>query len=287
MRGRNFCLLSLLVLLAALASELSARGYTDAKPLRFDLYHDYLIVARGSVGSQNSLNFLVDTGTNPSVLDRRVAQKLHLQERPSILAGINGRVQAGQATVPSLQFGPIRRENVNMVVTDLSFFSKAIPVPIDGVIGLDIVGQIPFEIDYSASRITFGTVPALKNSLPLEVRGGLAIVSADLNHLSTRLVLDTAASALILFAPPTPAMVSRVNAAAVQQSSSRMGEFERKPVQLRSLSLGQTELREQPAFVVQKRWAGVEEFDGLMSPALLGITRLAVDTQRGVVEFNR
>ena len=27
--------------------------------------------------------------------------------------------------------------------------------------------------------------------------------------------------------------------------------------------------------------------DGLMSPALLGITRLAVDTRRGVVEFSR
>jgi hypothetical protein len=286
MRGRNFCLLSLLMLLA-LAIELPARGYTDAKPLRFDLYHDYLIVARGSVGSQKGLNFLVDTGANPSVLDRRVAQKLHLQERPSILAGINGRVQAGQATVPSLQFGPIRRENVNMVVADLSFFSKAIPVPIDGVIGLDVVGQTPFEIDYAASQISFGLIPSLKNSLPLELRGGLPIVTAELNHLSTHLVLDTAASALIVFAPQTPATVSRVNATAVQQSSSRMGEFERKPVQLGSLTLGQMELRGQPAFLLQKPWDRNEDFDGLMSPALLGITRLAIDAQRGVVEFSR
>jgi Aspartyl protease len=286
MRGRNFCLLSLLTLLA-LASELPARGYTDAKPLRFDLYHDYLIVARGAVGSQKGLNFLVDTGTNPSVLDRRVAQKLHLQERPSILAGINGRVQAGQATVPTLQFGPIRRENVNMVVADLSFFSKAIPVPIDGVIGLDVVGQTPFEIDYAASQISFGPIPSLKNSLPLELRGGLPIVSAELNHLSTHLVLDTAASALIVFAPQTPAMVSRVNATAVQQSSSRMGEFERKPVQLGSLTLGQMELRGQPAFLLQEPWDRNGDFDGLMSPALLGITRLAIDAQRGVVEFSR
>jgi Aspartyl protease len=286
MRGRNFCLLSLLMMLA-LAVEPPARGYTEGKPLRFDLYRDYLIVARGSVGSQNELNFLVDTGTNPSVLDRRVAQKLHLQERPSILAGINGQVQAGQATVPSLQFGPIRRENVSMVVADLSFFSKAIPVPIDGVMGLDVVGQTPFEIDYAASQISFGPIPSLKNSVPLELRGGLPIVTAELNHLSTHLVLDTAASALIVFAPQTPAMVSRVNATAVQQSSSRMGEFERKPVQLGSLTLGQMELRGQPAFLVQNPWEGKEEFNGLMSPALLGITRLAIDVPRGIVEFSR
>jgi predicted aspartyl protease len=286
MRGRNFCLLSLLVLMA-LAVEPPARGYTDAKPLRFDLYRDYLIVARGSVGSQNDLNFLVDTGTNPSVLDRRVAQKLHLQERPSILAGINGRVQAGLATVPSLQFGPIRRDNFGVVVEDLSFFSKVIPVRIDGVIGLDVVGQDPFEIDYTASRIRFGPIPSLKNSLPLELRGGLAIITAGADHLSAHLLLDTAASALILFETQAPATVSRVNTTAVQQSSSRMGEIERKQVLLNSLTLGQMELRRQPAFLVQNPWDGTEDFDGLMSPALLGITRLAVDVRRGVLEFNR
>ena len=82
-------------------------------------------------------------------------------------------------------------------------------------------------------------------------------------------------------------MVSRVKATAVQQSSSRMGEFDRKQVLLNSLTLGQMELRWQPAFLVQNPWEGREDFNGLMSPALLGITRLAVDTRRGVVEFSR
>jgi predicted aspartyl protease len=286
MRGRNFCLLSLLMLLA-LAVEAPARGYTDGKPLRFDLYRDYLIVARGSVGSQKDLNFLVDTGANPTILDRRVAQKLHLQEEPGVLAGINGRVQAGLATVPSLQFGPIRRDNLGVVVEDLSFFSKAIPVRIDGVIGLDVVGEIPFEIDYAASRILFGPIPSLKNSLPLEIRGGLPIVTAEVDHLSAHLVLDTGASSLILFAPKGPALVSQVKASDIQKSSTTMGEFERKPVPLGSLMLGQAEFRRQPAFLAQSRLDGTEDFDGLMSPALLGITKLAIDVQRGVFEFNR
>jgi predicted aspartyl protease len=286
MRGRNFCLLSLLILLA-LAVEPPARGYTDGKPLRFDLYRDYLIVARGSVGSQKDLNFLLDTGANPTVLDRRVVQKLHLQEVPGVLAGINGRVQAGRATVPSLQFGPNRRDNFGVVVEDLSFFSKALPVRIDGVIGLDVVGQSPFEIDYAAGRILFGSIPSLKNSLPLELRGILPIVTAEVDHLSVHLVLDTGASSLILFAPKGPAMISRVKANDVQKSSSMMGEFERNPVRLGSLTLGQAEFRRQPAFLVQSRWDGTEDFDGLMSPALLGITQLVIDVRRGVFEFNR
>jgi predicted aspartyl protease len=286
MRAHNFCLLSLLLLLA-LAVEPPARGYTDGKPLRFDLYRDYLIVARGSVGSEKNLNFLVDTGANPTVLDRRVAQKLHLQEQAGILTGINGRVQAGLATVPSLQFGPIRRDNFDVVVEDLSFFAKAVPVRIDGVIGLDVVGQIPFEIDYAANRILFGPIPSLKNSLPLEIRGGLPIITAEVDHLSAHLVLDTGASSLILFAPKGPALISKVKVTDIQKSSSTMGEFERKPVPLGSLTLGQAEFRRQPAFLAQNRLDGAEDFDGLMSPALLGITKLAIDVQRGVFEFNR
>jgi predicted aspartyl protease len=284
MRGRNFCLLSLLMLVA-LAVEPSARGYTDGKPLRFDLYRGYLIVARGSVGSQKGLNFLLDTGANPTVLDRRVAQKLHLQEAPGVLAGISGRVQAGLATVPSLQFGPIRRDNFSVVVEDLSFFSKAIPVRIDGVIGLDVVGQDPFEIDYAASRLVFGPVPMLKYSVPLELRGELPIVTAEVDHLSAHLVLDTGASSVILFAPKGPATISRVSE--IQKSSSMMGEFERNPVQLRSLMLGQVEFRRQPGFLVQNRWGGTRDFDGLLSPGVLGFTQLVIDVRRGVVEFNR
>jgi predicted aspartyl protease len=286
MRGRSLCLLSLPILLA-MAVEPLARGYTEGKPLRFDIYRGYLIVARGSAGPQKDLNFLLDTGANPTVLDRRVAQKLHLQEAPGVLAGVNGRVQAGQATVPSLQFGPIRKDNFAVVVEDLSFLSEAIPVRIDGVIGFDLVGQEPFEIDYTASRILFGSIPSLKNSLPLELRGELPIVSAEVDHLSAHLVLDTGASSLILFAPKGPAMISRVKASDVQKSSSMMGEFERKPVQLGSLTLGQVEFRRQPAFLVQSRWDGTRDFDGLMSPALLGITKLVIDLRRGVVEFDR
>jgi Aspartyl protease len=110
------------------------------------------------------------------------------------------------------------------------------------------------------------------------------MVTAELNDVSARLLLDTGASSLILFGK-TPLSLSPVSA--VEHSSNRMGQFERKQVMLSSLRLGQTEFRQQPAFLVQSRGDGTADFDGLMSPALLGITRLVIDVGRGVVEFNR
>jgi Aspartyl protease len=284
MRGRNTWLLVLLILLAV-AGVPTANGYTKGPEVSFDLYHDYLIVVRGSAGPVKGLNFLLDTGANPTILDRRLARSLHLDELPGLLAGVNGTVAAGKATVPSLQLGPMRRDNLSVVVEDLSFFYKALPVRIDAVIGLDVIGQSPFEIDYGAREIHFGSTPHLKNALPLQMKRGLPLVDVQLDQTSARLVLDTGASSLILFEPRPPS-ASPVKISAVQQSSHTMGEFAGKTVWLH-MRLGQAEFSREPAVLVRSRPETADDFDGLVSPALLGITKIAIDLNQGVFAFSR
>jgi predicted aspartyl protease len=286
MRGRNNWLLVLLILLAV-AGVPAASGYTKSPELRFDLYHDYLIVVRGSAGPVKGLNFLLDTGASPTILDRQLARSLHLDELPGLLAGVNGTVAAGRAIVPSLQLGPMRRDNLPVVVEDLSFFYKALPVHIDAVIGLDVVGQSAFEIDYGAREIHFGPIPSLKNALPLQMKRGLPLVDVQLDQTSAQMVLDTGASSLILFAPRTPSVGSPVRISAVQQSSHAMGEFAGKTVSLHSLRLGQAEFRREPAVLVRSRPETADDFDGLVSPSLLGITKIAIDLDQGVFAFSR
>jgi predicted aspartyl protease len=286
MRGRNTSL-SVLLILLVVAGVPAASGYTKSPEIRFDLYRDYLIVVQGSAGPVKGLNFLLDTGASPTILDRRLARSLHLSERPGLLAGVNGTVAAGQAIVSSLQLGPMRRDNLPVVVEDLSFFCKALPVQIDAVIGLDVIGQSPFEIDYGAREIRFGPTPSLKNALPLQMKRGLPLVDVQLDQSSAKLVLDTGASSLILFAPRTPGAASPVRINAVQQSSKTMGEFAGKTVRLHSLRLGQAEFRREPAVLVPNRPETTDDFDGLVSPALLGITKIAIDLDQGVFAFSR
>jgi hypothetical protein len=244
-------------------------------------------VVRGSAGPEKDLNFLLDTGVSNTVMDRRLAQKLRLVELPGVLAGINGRVAAGRAIAPSLQVGPTRRDDLPVVIEDLSFFQKALPVRIDAVIGLDVVGHGAFEIDYRSRQLNFGPLPSLKDSVRLRMSGGLPFVDAELNQTSVHLILDTGASSLILFGPKTPTPASPVKISAVLQSSNTMGQFDGKSLWVRSLRLGQVEFQREPAFLVQSHPDATKDFDGLVSPALLGITKVAIDLDQGVVAFSR
>jgi predicted aspartyl protease len=253
----------------------------------FDLYRGYLIVVRASAGPLRGLSFLLDTGASPTVLNTGVARKLHLEQSPAGMAVVGGKVQAEKAIVPSLVLGPIRRDDLPILVEDLSFLQKAFPVRIDGMIGLDVLGQSAFLIDYGSRKIHFGPSPALSVSIPLQLAEGLATFDVEVDHAPARLLLDTGASSLILFERSLQRPAAELKIGAVQRSTNLGGEFERKQIWLHSLRVGESEFGQEPAFVVSDGVHAGYTFDGLMSPAALGIKKVAIDLARGEVAFSR
>jgi hypothetical protein len=271
------------VMSLSLAGQACAMGYQEiGQPVEgtvgFGLYRGYLIVARGSAGRLKGLTFLLDTGTSSTVLDPQLARKLHLERLPASVAVLGGSVPAETAVVPSLNFGPIQRDNVPVLIEDLSFLQKTLPIRVHGIIGLDVLGQSAFVIDYAAHQIHFGPLPALPDAIPLHMTGGLPIIDAQVNDLPAHLLVDTGALSLFLFARSD----LKINAA--WKSPDSIGDFERKPVKLQSLRLGTAEFGRELAFVIP---AGGHPFDGVISPAGLGIKRVAIDLGRGEVAFSR
>jgi predicted aspartyl protease len=277
------CWWSLLITFFALTQPVFAKNDTKDPILRFDLYRGYLVVARGSVGPIKGLNFLVDTGTSPAVLDRKVAQRLHLEETPGSLAVLDGSVAAARATATSVRLGPLQIDRLPVVIEDLGFFEKAIALPIDGVVGLDVLGQSAFEINYRSHEIRFGEFPKLAYSLTFERQRGLPIVEAELDHVPLRLLVDTGASSLFLFGRSTPKTVSPKKVSFPKS----IGEAESKQVFLHGLKLGEMEFGPEVGYMVRGRTDGLFDFDGLFSPATMGITRLAIDSANGRVGFSR
>jgi len=285
---RRFWFLAILTGLA-IVGQPTAKGYKGGEldehgrgRVGFELYRNYLIVVQGSVGPLKGLNFLFDTGATPSVLDARLAGKLHLATVPTDIAVLNGNVQGETAIVPGVQVGPIRKENVSVLIQDLSFLQKVLPTRIDGIVGLDVFSQDTFVIDYASREIRFGPSPSMPDSVPFHIKEGLGIVDAVINHAPVHLLVDTGASSLILF-DEEPVSGSK----AAKPSSRTIGDFERRQVRSISLKLGGTEFGHEAAYVVHNHRDAGHDFDGLMSPVALGITRVTVDPARGRLAFTR
>ena len=290
MRGRYFTFMVVLTGLLVAGQPASWAFRESARPakttIEFQLYRDYLIVLQGSVGPLKGLNFLLDTGANTTVLDPQLARKLHLDATPTGVAVLGGRVNGAIATAPSLQFGPIRKDNVPVLIEDLSFLHSALPFQIDAIVGLDVLGQSAFVIDYASHQIRFGSIPSMPDSIPLQFKNGLAFVDAVVNHTSVHLLVDTAASSLIIF-QELPDSKSGLIGGAAQSSPGRIGDFDRSQVRHISLRLGEVDFGHESAFVAPNYKDAGHDFDGLMSPVALGFTRVAVDLTQRTLAFAR
>jgi predicted aspartyl protease len=112
-------------------------------------------------------------------------------------------------------------------------------------------------------------------------------VDAEVNDIPTHMMVDTGASSLLLFARSMPGPAKEVKINAGQRPSDTIGEFVHKQLSLHSLKLGQAEFRQPPACVVQDASREGRAFDGLISPAALGMRRVAIDLAHGVLGFSR
>ena len=296
MSSRPSILLSVLVGLALLANHASASDIPERETVpamsditgtvRFDLYQGYFMVVHGSIGPLKNLNLFLDTGTTPTVLDSRLARKLDLQgEKPNSIAVLGGRTQGEEAHLSSIELGPLKRSNLPVVTTDLSFFQKLFPVRIDAIVGMDVLGQSPFVIDYSAREIRFGPLSALPVSVPFRLYEGMPVFAVEIDHTPAHLLFDTGAGSIILFNKATPRSTGAKDDPA--EASRKTATSEGKKVWLRTVRLGAEEFGQKPALLTRNPKPSQLDVDGLMSPAALGISRVAVDLKTGVLAFSR
>ena len=252
----------------------------------FRLYCGYLIVAPGFAGPLKNLSFLLDTGTSVPVLDSGVAKELHLAvETPANIVILGGRARGFESLLPTLSFGPVQRSNLPVIVTDLSFFRRILPVRIDAVVGLDVVGQQPFVIDYSAQVIRFGPPPSLPFSIPLRLDRGLVTFDAEIDHARVHLAFDTGVASLVLFDPASKPAYSAEGDAV--QEPQNVGKFPNRATRLRTVIIGDEDFHQKAAILVSNPKPSQLDFDGLMSPPALGLSKVSVDLKGGVLAFGR
>jgi predicted aspartyl protease len=267
-------------------SERSHKGVTHQE-VTFQIYRDYLIVVQGSIGDAHELNFILDTGTNPSIVDSKMAQELHMVGTVGRLAVHDQDVEVQQSVSPSVQIGSLRTEPLAVLTRDLSFLQKGLGIRIDAVIGLDVLSQRNFSINYTTKRIVFGSVNLSGPAVPFQSNTSWLVVQMEADGVSLRMLLDTGASGILLFQRSARDRLPDLNSLSESMSSNMGGEFKLKRVLLRRTKLGDTDFGPQSASIVEDEEDDTRNFDGLLGPCALGLKQIAFDFQRRTLSWKK
>jgi hypothetical protein len=170
---------------------------TAIVPLK--IYRNFLVVAEGQIGGvSETQNFILDTGSSPSIINARLAMRLGLSTTPSKTTALGKAVPLQAATIPEIELGPIRAFSLPVLVNDLWQLEHDCGLPIAGIIGLDVLSKSSFRLDYDASEIEFG--PASHEGIPVhfDAHAGIAVAELTLQGRPMRLLVDTGSEIVVL-----------------------------------------------------------------------------------------
>ncbi len=145
-------MIRILILLLLVPFLCGAQVIVDS--LNFQLKHNLIFIKVNINDTQEPLNFLWDTGAGISVIDNSVAQRLDLPKTDTIRIGTSGKtIAAGLTEQAVLKLGRTTiLENVELAWMDLEHLSQYLNVPVDGVIGSELLQNFVVETDVSEMK---------------------------------------------------------------------------------------------------------------------------------------
>jgi len=218
-------------------SLVTSRETDEGNELPFRLSSGYLIEVEGRIGTQRDLKFLLDTGASISAVDSRFAEQIKLQRRPAESLSFDRKVAWEVATVPEVQFGQIKAQNIQMLVGHLieysDFAKKA-----DAIIGMDLLKLRDFSIDYDAKKIIFHS----RRREYSQASGGplsqCVILEIQIQGHAVRLIVDTGFPGLLLYEPRLLKRVPELRTAGSPIAVSIGGRLKAKQVLLPDVVFG-------------------------------------------------
>jgi predicted aspartyl protease len=252
--------------------------------VEFRLVQKFMIVVSVKVNDTEKLDFLLDTGTNSTVVTPEVARKLNLRPRDRIeMITVAGKQIVPRSFLQSVALGSNSAKDIEVLIADLPAI-RAIDKNICGVLGQNFLAQFNYLLDYERRRIVFDENGELESRLRgkqvlIENEENRLLITVSVKQNSWRLVLDSAASNLILFGD---AGVEKSETSLVKISTNA-GDGAAKITQINSLRIGDGTFYDLPAIIISDKNEYRTE-DGLMPLNLF--RSIYFNHTKGFVIFN-
>ena len=286
--------LSVLLASSGLADAAKRRAKTDhwdeavpAQTLPVRIYRDFLVVAEGQfAGVPEIQNFVLDTGTAPSVVNATMVTQLGLATKPSTNTTVGKIIPAQAAIIPEVRLGPIRVASLPVRVEDLSRLEREIGIPIAGVIGLDVLSKSSFKLNYDHREIEFGRVSREGIPVHVDARSGIAVAEIRLSGKAVRMLVDTGSNRIVLLG----GNFTDVGWLALRNTPQRGENFALQDIPLQVFSapdivLGGQHFSTDPAYFLPGSFDPA--FDGLLGVRALGFRALSYDQLSGTIFLHK
>ncbi len=208
----------LLALLLALAVRAFAYDLPGGKGtltrVPFRLVSNFAIIVPVYINGAGPYDFLLDTGTTITAIDRSSATKLHLTPVGNgVVASLVQKIPVQIGVAQTIRFGPTEVTNIEVLIRDLNGL-RAADSSITGVLGQNALETVDFLIDYQHKYLQVDNDGALARSMggikhsivriPLPDKSGysnpaLCVDVLDSASCKRVLLLDSATASLVLF----------------------------------------------------------------------------------------
>ena len=183
------------IALLLLCSPLAAQQPAPAAPpavVRTIATEDDRITIPVHIDGKGPWNFVVDTGSQRTVISRDLARQLALPIRRQVtIVSMTGRAPASTVAVPRLGYGKVIVDDIEAPVLEGEHLGAA------GLLGLDSLHDKRLLLNFRTGRMEIGTSrPAWRDPDAIIVearrrRGQLILLDSDVNGMKVNIILDT------------------------------------------------------------------------------------------------
>jgi predicted aspartyl protease len=228
--------------------------------LRVRTIAGYLMIVSVSINDGGPFDFLIDTGTNTTLIDPQLATELGLQPKDTLkLASLASATDVPRYYFQTFRVGPASVSNQEALAVPLPQLT-ALDHKIRGVLGMNFLLQFSFRLDYEHRRLELYPFPESAQvpeglRVPVEINESRLLIKVGSEASPTgswRLALDSGIAQFLIFQDRIVAAersCGKVNC--LMQVATNLADHRASTVLLKDVSIAGAQLPETQVVILQ------------------------------------